>query len=239
MEIRYKLASHLRKRGWTYDTPTNSLRSRIVHILDTRPGWDWGHMLMVAVGDDVCGNYSEPEPPTWFYRFGPPKRMFFTNYPRHPLSTIEVITDYAEFNARTKGLNEDQMYEWKAICASQDGELQLGHQYWGGRFFGLNKWETALLAKYLRRHRIRTWFGLRPWLYTIGLHATVHRKRPFRCHITPPKGSGGYSHWHCEQPRRHQGPHRFGNYDWDGDPSSRVVFNPPPQPGTAPPAKSS
>lgn len=224
--IRPKLARWMRKRGWRYDTPANGIRSRLVSLMDRRPWWDWGGALTIIAGDDDCGNWSEPEPPTWFYRLGEPKRMRFTGYPRHPLSTIEVITSYAEFCERTDGLNEDQKYEWKAICASQDGDLQLGHQFWGGSFYGLSRWETALLAKYLRAHRTRTLFGLRNWVYTLGLHATVHRKRPFRCHVTPPRGSGGYEHWYCEAPRRHTGPHRFGNYEWSGVKGEHVAHAP-------------
>ncbi len=224
--IRPKIARWMRKRGWSYDTPRSGVRSRLVALMDHRPWWDWGHMLMVLAGDNDCGNWSDPEPPTWYYRLGKPKHMWLTRYPRFPLSRIEVITDYTEFRSLTEGLNEDQMYEWKAINASQDGELQLGHQYWGGRFYGLSRWETALLAKYLRQYRRSTLWGARSWLYSLGLHATVNKKRPFRCHATPPRGSGGYSHWYCEAPRRHHGPHRFGNYEWSGNTADRVEHRP-------------
>jgi hypothetical protein len=56
---------------------------------------------------------------------------------------------------------------------------------------------------------------LRSWLYTQGLHAAVHTKKPFACQAAPPRGSGGYSHWHCGLKRRHAGPHRYNNYEWD------------------------
>lgn len=207
--IRYRTVRWLTRHGIPH-------RTRIVSLLDTRPWWDWGHMLMVLAGENICGNWSEPEPPTWFYRYREPKRMAFTGYPRHPLSTIEVVTSYTEFRTLTGWLNEDQLGEWKAVSANQDGDLHLGRQFWGGGFYGLDRWEARLVAKYLRSFQRRTLWGLRPWLYTLGLHASVHRKRPFRCHVQPPRGSGGYEHWYCEAPRRHTGPHRFGSYEWSG-----------------------
>lgn len=55
----------------------------------------------------------------------------------------------------------------------------------------------------------------RSWLYSQALHASVHEKRPFACHATPAKGSGGYSHWHCQLKRRHTGPHRYRSMQWN------------------------
>lgn len=216
---RARLARHLYGRGWAHDVPRDGLRRRVYELASHRgPWWDWGHPLMILVGVDDCGNRSEANPPTWFYRFGQPKRMPITGYPLHPLSTIEVITSYAEFTARTKGMNEDQLDEWKAISTNQDGDLHLGRQFWGGPFFDLNRWEQALLRRYLRHTHIRDWFGARRWLYSLALHGAVNRKQPFRCHATPSRNSNGYSHWFCGKPRRHTGPHRFGNCTWnDGD----------------------
>lgn len=187
---------------------------RLAEVVRQRPWWDWGHLLMALVGQDDCGNWSEPEPPTWYYRLGQGRRMWRTGYPIHPLRTIEVIKDYTTFRERTDGLNEDEMYEWKAICANQDGQLVLGKQYWGGGFYGLTRWEARLLAKYLRHWRRLDWWGARAWLYSQGLHAAVHQRKPLTCQAVPPKGSGGYSHWYCDQKRRHDGPHRFRNYVW-------------------------
>lgn len=176
--------------------------------------WDWGHRLMAIAGEDFGGNWSEPSPPTWYYRLGSGKRMWRTGFPIHPLPTIEVIKDYSTFRERTAGLNEDEMYEWKAICTDQDGELRLGKQYWGGNFYGLTRWEVRLLGKYLRQWRRHDWWGARSWLYALGLNAAVDQRKPFTCQATPPRDSGGYSHWHCDQKRRHDGPHRFRNYAW-------------------------
>lgn len=193
----------------------NHLGMRVFRLISTRKPWyDWGGRLMILVGQDQGGNYSEPEPVTWWYRLGPPKRMWFTGYPRHPLSTFEVVKDLKTFRALTEGLNDDQMYEWKAMSTSQDGELILGHRYWGGNFYGLTKSEVALLRRYLRHWRRIDWFGLRSWLFLVALHAAVHTKKPFACNVTPARGSGGYSHWNCHEKRKHDGPHIFNNYTW-------------------------
>lgn len=205
----------MRRRGWSHKTPDNGLRRRLWSLnIDHHPWWDWGHPLMTLTGTDMGGNWQEPEPPTWYYRRGPAKRMWRTGYPRHPLSTFEVITDYETFRARTEGLNEDEMYEWSAICVDQDGQLQLGHRYWGKDFYGLASDEVALLRRYLRMWRRLDWFGLRSWLYSQGLHAAVDQRKPFTCQATPPPGQGGYSHWHCREKRKHDGMHRFNNYVW-------------------------
>lgn len=214
--LRDRAAKVMRKRGW-YDTKRmGSLRHRAYSLcLERHPWHDWGHYLMILVGQDFGGNWVEYSPPTWWYRHGTPKRMFRTGYPRHPLSTFEVIKDdYSAFRERTDGLNEDQKYEWKAIGTSQDGELHLGRMYWGNSFYGLTRWEMRLLHRYLWACRWRSWFGLRNWLYSLALHEAVDHKAPFKCNATPPPGSGGYSHWHCQQKRRHVGLHRFNNMSW-------------------------
>lgn len=184
---------------------------------------------MIVVGQNIGGNWSEPEPPTWHYKPGTPKRMVRTGYPRHTPRTYELIRgDYDEFRRRYDGLSEDEQYQWRAICANQDGDLHLGRQYWGGRYYGLSKPETALLLRWLVRWRIRDWFGLRSWLFSQALHAAVYRRKPGSCAVPPPKGSGGYDHWLCDRPRRHDGLHRFRNYTWgeiDGHPI-RATFSP-------------
>lgn len=207
--IRRLTANALRRRRFHHH-PTGR---RLVDVIDS-PWWDWGHKLMALVGQNEGGNWSEPTPPTWWYRLGTPTRMARTGYPRHPLSTFEVITDYTAFTERTEGLNEDGMYEWQAFCVNSDDELILGHRYWGGNFYGLRKHEAALLRRYLRRWHAIDWWGLRSWLYAQGLHAAVHRKRPGACNATPGPGQGGYDHWHCGLKRRHVGLHRTGNYVW-------------------------
>ncbi len=214
--VRDLLVKLMRKRHWSHKTPRDGLRRRIFDLVsEHHRWWDWGHRLMILTGSDDGGNWGEPEPPTWFYRLGPPKRMARTKYPRHPLSTFEIITTYDEFTHRTKGFNEDQMYEWKAICTNQDGDLILGHRFWGGSFYGMPQCEVALLRRYLRMWRRLDWFGARSWLYSQGLHAAINQKVPRTCQVSPPPGSGGYSHWFCDQKRKHTGPHRYRNYVWD------------------------
>jgi hypothetical protein len=214
--VRDLLVKLMRRWKWNHSKPRNGLRHRLYDLASTRHPWyDWGHRLMILVGCDFGGNWSEPEPPTWWYRPGEPKKMFRTKYPRHTLSTFEIVKNYDEFRRRTEGLNEDGLYAWQAIGVSQDGALYLGHRFWGGTFYGMRKDETAILRRYLRMWRRLDWFGLRSWLYSQALHAAVERKVPFSCQVVPPKDSGGYSHWHCDQKRKHEGPHRFGNYEWD------------------------
>lgn len=222
-----RLASLLRKLGWAYDVPRNGLRRRLYSLaMEHHPWWDWGHRVMILTGVDFGGNWSEPEPPTWWYRRGPAVHMKRTGFPRHPLRTFQIVTEYDEMRRLTKGLNEDQMYEWKAIGTNQDGDLHLGRQYWGGTFYDLPADECAILRRYLRMWRRLDWFGLRSYLYAQGLHAAVHSKRPFTCQVTPAKGTGGYSHWYCDLSRRHDGPHRYGNYTWDGNAEHRVEYDP-------------
>lgn len=219
-----RAAKVMRRFGWYKSEHDNRITGRLYHLaLRPCPWWDWGHRVMILVGTCVGGNYDEPEPATWFYRKGEPKRMWRTGYPRHPLSTFEVITDYSTFRERTAGLNEDEMYEWQAIGLNQDGELILGHRYWGGNFYGLNRWDQALLRKYLRRWHRKNWWGLRSWLYSQALHAAVHRRKPFTCQAVPPRGSGGYDHWYCTLKRKHDGLHQFNTYKW-GDVGGEAIF---------------
>jgi hypothetical protein len=207
----------MRRRGWGHETPRNGLRARLLALtVDRSPWWDWGHKVMILVGDNSIGNWAEPGLETWWYR----TTRVPTKLSPYPKTKIELVRSYDEFTARTGHLGHpDEVYDagWEAINPSQDGELQLGHQYWGGRFHGMPLGELRLLHRYLRRWRRRNWWGLRSWLYSWALHAAVHRRRPFACHATPAKGSGGYDHWYCERPRRHFGSHRFANYTWVGN----------------------
>lgn len=210
-----RLAQFLRQHGWAYKTPRNGLRHRLYDLAMARhPWWDWGHHLMILVGRDEGGNWSEPRPETWWYRLGPVKRERRTGYPAHPPSTFQIITAYDEYRARVEGLNEDQLYEWQAIYVDTDGELQLGHRWWGGTFYGLRKADTFLLRRYLRAWRRLDWWGARSWLYHRALHAAVYRKRPDACGQSPPRGQGGYDHWLCQLRRGHEGMHRFNSYVW-------------------------
>lgn len=197
--------------------PTDSMRYRCWRLTTGGwPWWDWGHRLMVLIGDDFGGNAVEPEMRTLWYRRGPAVRMFRTGYPTHPPRSFIRISDYRTFKAATLGLdpNSDQHYEWRAICTSQDGDLLLGRQYWGGKFHGLDPWETELLRRHLNRDRRRRLWGLRDWLYSQALDAAVAQRKPFSCQQTPPKGTG-YSHWHCQLPKRHSGQHRSKAATWE------------------------
>lgn len=190
----------------------DGIRARMRSLLIDRHGWwDWGHRLMILTGSDHGGNWGNPEPPTWWYRAVPGKPMWRTGYPRH---RFEIITDYWRFREIYEPLREDARYEWKAFAMNQDRELVLGKQYWGGPFYGLRRDEQRLLGRYLRMCRRHDWYGIRSWLYAQGLHAAVDHRRPWRCNASPPQGTGGYSHWHCHEPRRHAGLHRCNNYVW-------------------------
>lgn len=207
-------AKLLRRWGWNYTNKRNGIRKRIYDLAACgMPWYDWGHRLMIVVGDDFGGNWSEPEPATWYYREGTAKRMWRTNYPQ---STYEVLKTYDEYRAAVEGLDEhsDAFMEWKAICTNQDGDLHLGRQYWGGSFYGLRRREQRLLAQWLRAAHRHNWWGLRSWVYSQALHAAVHTRKPFACQEVPERGTGGYSHWHCSLRRRHGGVHRFRSMAW-------------------------
>ena len=191
-------------------------------VFPHHPWWDWGHRLMALVGKDVGGNWSSPVPQTWWYRKLEPKRMWRTGYPIHPRSTYLVVKSYHELRSRTAGLNEDEMYPWQAINVNQDGDLHLGHRYWGGAFYSLDKNDVWLLRKYLRYWRRVDWWGARSWLFSQALNAAVYQRKPFACQEAPPKGSGGYDHWLCRERRGHDGPHRVQNYTWDRAARSEV-----------------
>lgn len=211
----HRLATLLRRAGWAYDVPRNGVRRRCYALASSHyHWWDWGHWLIILVGRDEGGNWSEPQPATWWYRQGPPKIQHRTGYPKHPPSTYEVVTSYDEFCKRTKGLNEDQLYEWQAIGVGQDDELHLGHRYWGGTFYGLVKADLFLLRRYLRVWRRLDWWGLRSWLYGHALHAAVYQRKPGACNQPPPPGQGGYNHWLCREKRGHEGMHRYNAYTW-------------------------
>jgi hypothetical protein len=204
-----RIEKTLRAWGWNRRT---GLRCRFWSLAYARhPWWDWGHRVMILVGSDFGGNWDSPKPPTWWYVAAPHGRMRRTGYPRR---RYEVVKNYEAMRARMKGLNEDQSYEWRAIGVSQDGDLHLGRQYWGGTFYGLDYAELPILLRWLIRWQLANWFGLRSWLYSQALHAAVYCKKPGSCAQPPPKGGGGYSHWLCQLKRNHDGLHRFNNMVW-------------------------
>ena len=210
-----RLAGLMRRAGWYSAKHDNWITGRLYHLMvrGTR-WWDWGHKVMILTGTCVGGNYDAPRPPTWWYRLGASKPMWRTGFPRYPLSTYQVITDYSTFRQLTEGLNEDEMYHWQAFHMGQDDELHLGHTFWGGKFFGLTYGDTALLRRYLRSWHRRNWFGVRSWIYTQALHAAVHEHKPFSCHQAPGRGSGGYTHWHCQRRKHHTGTHQYRSCTW-------------------------
>lgn len=210
---RHRLAMKIRGgkiHGWRY---------RLADLVMLRFD-DWPSALMVLTGSDFGGNWSEPEPPTWWYRAKSIHRRRITNY---PFRKFIVVKDYSTFCSMTTGLNEDQMDEWQAIGVDQDGELILGHIYWGGRFHSLPVGEWHILLRWLLRWQFTNWFGLRTRIYEIGLYNKVHRRRRGRCNVVPPRGPGGYDHWHCTKRKGHDGGHRFQSYVWD-DSSPRVTM---------------
>ena len=209
-----KLARLLQKWRWNFAHGT--IRRRIYDLVSCHyPWWDWGHRMMIVTGSDWGGgNWSEPEPPVWYYRMVPGKRQWRTGYPtRRP----QIVKTYDEFMSITEGINKDsyEHYEWRAICTSQDNELHIGRMYWGGNFYGLTYGEMRVLVRWLMRWEAINWFGLRTWLHKQGLHAAVETRKPFACNQSPPKGAGGYSHWLCHKKRGHEDPHSTGNYEWE------------------------
>lgn len=210
------LAKLMRRWGWNFAHGT--VRHRVWDLITCNHRWyDWGHRVMILTGSDFGGNWSEPSPPTWWYRPGTPLRMWRTGYPR---ARLHVVRDYTTFMAETEGLDvgSDEHYSWRAIGTGQDNDLHLGRMYWGGTFYGLGYAELRVLTRWLIRWQFINWFGVRSWLYSQGLNAAVYQRTPFGCNQAPPKGSGGYSHWLCQNRNRHSGPHRFRNYEWtDGE----------------------
>ena len=211
--VLYRLAL---ARRWNR-TDANSVRYRLWRLAsDRHPWWDWGHRVMTLVGENNSGNFDSPELRTVWYRQGQTVRMWRTGYQTHPPRSYEIIDNYRDFRGATRHLDEnsDEHHEWRAISTSQDGDLHLGRQFWGGDFYGLDQWETELLRRHLNRERRRNWFGFRSWLYSQALESAVNRRKPFACQKVPPLGSGGYTHWHCELPKRHTGPHRYKSVEW-------------------------
>lgn len=187
--------------------PDGTLRHRLQKTFgQRRPWWDWGHRVMTLVGRwDGTGHYSIPRGrDMWYYETG--RGKFHTTF------------DYSEVRLYQWG---DRA--WKVFDIQNDGfELHMG--YWpepgsNGNitFYDLNRHELKLFRHWdFWECRVRAeWFGLRRWIYYKALRAAVNQKRPFACNFTPPKGAGGYNHWHCQlkpSHRRKGEPHRFNNY---------------------------
>lgn len=217
----------MQRRRWNWKKD-GSLRHRLWALTGCPdPWWKWGHRLQIAVGQMSCGSWDEPEMETWWIHRGPTSRMWHTGFPRH--KHPRIIRSYDEWRAIAATLNEDQLHDWHALYVDEDGCPEFGRRYWGEGFYGLEPWEVRITQRWLRTMRRRNWWGLRSWLWTLGLHNAVHAYKPRSCAVIPPPRSGGYSHWHCELPRRHDGMHRKGNYVWGdvgGEDLGRVVHLP-------------
>lgn len=199
-----------------YKTRDGSLAHRVLTIvIDRHPWYDWGHRLMILVGEYRSGSYETPRGRDLWYRFED------ENEARGRIITTH---DYADVR-RTRG--ED--VSWRIFDVQDDGHtVKLG--FYGDHIehFGISRRELALFRRWdFWECRARAeWFGLRRWLYHRALHAAVHLKKPFACNLTPPRGSGGYSHWHCEMRGKHT-THRFRNYTWS-EGEGRTVYAPVP-----------
>lgn len=181
-----------------------SIRQRIDAIRRRNfPWWDWGQRAMILVGREHCGSYDVPRP----------RDMWF----RDDAGKLTTTYDYSDVLAKNDG-------EWRVFDSQNDGfEVKIG--YWPHpngdghlQLSGLDgRHEQRLFLRwFVWDGRIKAeWFGVRRWLYYKALRAAIAQKKPFTCQLTPPAGSGGYDHWHCGLPRRHEGPHRFHNYTWD------------------------
>lgn len=208
---RQRLANAMRKAGWNRAVHDDRITGRVYRLASGNHWWDWGTHLTILTGTSFGGNYQEPKPPTWWYVAAPSARMWRTGYPRR---RYRIVTDYNEMRRLTEGLDEDGMYNWRAIGYDQNHDLIFGRRYWGGTFHSLDYAEERIVRQYLRTAHRHNWWGLRSWLYAQGLHASVYRRRPFACNQPPPPGAGGYSHWLCTKRRRHAGLHQHNRITW-------------------------
>lgn len=204
-----KLANYLRKeRGW-HQLDSSTLRHRIWHIANRRRSWyDWGHPVMELIGRANHGSYDPPRGRDMWYRNDPDSGHLVTTYSYNDLGDKPTESD------------------WKIFDVQDDGHtIKMG--YYGGGFYGLDRREQRMFLRwYLIECKLRgEWLGLRRWAYYKALHAAVQFKVPFTCQRVPSKDSGGYSHWYCQLPRKHTGPHRVHNYRWS-DSRGRVEYVP-------------
>lgn len=215
---------------------------RLRDLLDAHGGRDWGHRLMTLVGRNDCGNW------------GPPRgRDLYIHdewiYP--PIDPDEPLDRAKHAGRRERTVTRDAMTAWDGVRRGetwrtfdwQDDGMTLRVGYLGddGRLHdsGIEgRAELRLFRRWLLWDSwIKAeWLGLRRWLYYRGLHHAVDHRERLSCGLTPPQGSGGYSHWHCTLRRplwailtgrrtRHPGPHRFLNYTWtEGE--ERVEYAP-------------
>lgn len=180
----------------------NDLARRLREVHGPRyPWWDWGHRLMALVGRDDTGSWSPPRPrDLWFRKVD---------------GKLQTTHHYAD-------VRDNPSEDWRIFDSQNDGfEIVIGYWPAPGTHGNIHRSgidgrdEIALFRRWmLTEWAVSEWFGLRRWLYYKGLHAAIHQRKPFTCKAVPPHGSGGYDHWHCQEPKRHAGPHRFRNYAW-------------------------
>lgn len=230
--ITHRLWRVMYDRGWTKPEMDDTLRSRIAHAVgDWKRWYDWGHPVMWLVGRYDTGSAGSPRGrDMWWIR-----QDYVEGIATGLVADLEVrhgcyVTKRYEDVRKTSA-----DIEWRIFDLQDEGTtVKLGlwpcrpeHE---GRLQPLPSWESLptrlFIEWYLIDHKIKAqWFGLRRWVYYKALHAAVHDKRPFSCAVVPEKGSGGYSHWHCQLRKWHKGPHRFHNYVWAGPPH-RVEYRP-------------
>lgn len=193
-------------------TRDGSLAHRLLTIAkERRPWFDWGARLIILVGQYRTGSYEPPRGRDLWYRE-------IDRRPGSRRQRYETTHSYAD--VRDDG-------DWKIFdVLDEGGTVMLGHYGDRIRFYGLDRSEMRLFRRWdFWECRARgEWFGLRRWLYYLGLHHHVDLRKPFACNVTPPRGSGGYAHWHCELRGRHE-VHRFRNYTWPGG-TARVAYDP-------------
>ena len=225
-----RIARTLYARGW--NRQNTGLRHRIYSAFsDHRNWWDWGHPLMALTGRESYGSWDVPRGwDLWFRHVAHKHRhTWLTTHPStRPRFGLLTTTDYNTVKATNDG-------EWRIFDSQNDGfHIVIG--YWpppqsNGRIHptGLDgRREQALFVSWLLWDGwIKTeWCGLRRWLYYRALHGVVHDRKPFTCQQTPPRGSGGYDHWHCQLRNHHSGPHRYHNMTWTNLPGAHVQHTP-------------
>ncbi len=203
---RNRLRRNLYKRGWTRGKNQGGIRHRIHDIVSNRHPWyDWGHPLMTLIGQYRHGSWDAPRVrDMWFY--AATRNKFVTT---RDSSEVRATPDL----------------EWRIFDSQDDGHTVVigwwprpddptGNIHRDGLdskpeqrlFLRWMLWDGWVKAE---------WFGIRPWIYYKALHRAVQIRKPFTCQRQPDPMKGGYSHWYCEEPKRHKGPHRIRNYSWD------------------------
>lgn len=216
---RNRIRRWMYRHGWTTGRREGSVLHRLHDLVArTRPWYDWGHPLMVLVGRYDSGDWGPPRVRDLWFR-----KEYVGKHQR-----FETTRDSAVVRERNDG-------EWRIFDGQDDGHtIEIG--FWphpdspNGQIHrtGLDgRGEIQLFARWLIWDGwIKAeWFGLRRWLYYRGLHNAVEPYVPFTCRVVPERGSGGYTHWHCDLRPRHKGDHRYRNYTWPG-PGTRVQYAP-------------